>query len=217
MYSWSYTAGMDGANEERRPGRPRDPDIDDRVLDVARRHLARDGYAAMSLVAVAEEAGTTRQALYRRWPTKADLATAAIAAMARATAPVPTGEPFTDLVAELESFRRGISRPDGLSMVGTMLSASTDPYLVQRYRARVVAPRRARLRALLEAARDAGQLDPDADLEVGVSMLTGSWYALALAGRRPPPHWPRRTAALVWRALGGTPPSQSSGGPSGYS
>jgi len=36
----------------------------------------------MSLAAVAQEAGTTRQALYRRWPTKASLAAAAVAAAA---------------------------------------------------------------------------------------------------------------------------------------
>ena len=35
---------------------------------------AGDGYEAMSVAAVAEEAGTTRPALYRRWATKADLA-----------------------------------------------------------------------------------------------------------------------------------------------
>ena len=33
-----------------------------------------NGYDAMSVVAVAADAGTTRQAVYRRWPTKADLA-----------------------------------------------------------------------------------------------------------------------------------------------
>ncbi len=35
-------------------------------------------------------------------------------------------------------------------------------------------------------------------------MGTGSWYARALAGDSPPPDWPARTAALIWRAVGGT-------------
>jgi AcrR family transcriptional regulator len=67
-----------------RAGRPRDQSIDRRVLDVARRHLALHGYESMSVLAIADAAGTTRQAVYRRWPTKADLATAAIASMSRA-------------------------------------------------------------------------------------------------------------------------------------
>lgn len=190
---------------ERSRGRPRDADIDARVLAAAQHQLASEGYDAMSFVAVAEEAGTTRQALYRRWPSKADLATAAIAALAQAGAVAPTDDPYADLVAELTAFRRGVSRPDGLSMVGTMLLSSTDPDLVALYRERIVAPRRARLRAILERGQDVGLLAADGDVEVALGMLTGSWYARALAGDRPPARWPERTAALVWRALGGEP------------
>jgi AcrR family transcriptional regulator len=187
-------------------GRPRDTDIDERVLSAARRHLASHGYEAMSVAAVAQEAGTTRQALYRRWPTKADLATAAIAAMSRADERAPTDDPFSDLVAELEAFRRGISRPDGISLVGTMLLHGTEPDLVRFYRERLVVPRRARLRTILERARDGGLLDADADLDTAVNAFTGTWYARELAGGRPPAHWPEQVAALVWRGLGGTPP-----------
>lgn len=186
------------------PGRPRDPDIDGRVLGVAREHLAARGYEAMSLTAVAAEAGTTRQAVYRRWPTKADLATAAIAAMSRAAERTPTDDPYADLVRELRAYARGVGRPGGVSMVGTMLTDSTDPQLVARYRERIVAPRRAQLRAILERARDAGALDADADIETVLPMLTGSWYATALAGSTPGADWPERTAAVAWRALGGT-------------
>lgn len=184
-------------------GRPRDPAIDERVMETALRHLAEQGYEAMSVVAVADAAETSRQAVYRRWPSKADLATAALARMARATAPEPTGDHLADLVAELEHFRRAVSRPDGLSMVGTMLQRATDPELVRLYRERVVRPRRKRLRAILERAVADGSLDPGADLEVAVAMLTGSWYARALAGEAPPARWPERAASLVWTALGG--------------
>jgi AcrR family transcriptional regulator len=189
---------------ERPPGRPRDPAIDSRVLEVTRRHLAAHGYRAMSMVAIAAEAGTTRQAVYRRWSSKADLATAAIAAMSAAEARPPTDDPFADLVRELDAFRRGVSRPDGLSMVGTMLLDSTDPTLVALYRERVVAPRRSRLRGILERAREQGLLDADADVEVALTVFTGSWYANALAGRPPTRNWSERVASLVWRGLGGT-------------
>jgi AcrR family transcriptional regulator len=186
------------------PGRPRDADIDRRVLEVARHHLATRGYEAMSVAAVAEDAGTTRQALYRRWRHKADLATAAIADLAEATAPALTDDPFEDLVAELRSFRHGIGRPDGLSMAGTMLLSSTDPELVALYRERVVAPRRLRLRRILERARRTGAIRDDADIATALTMFTGSWYAGALAGTRPPRDWPERVADLVWRSLGGS-------------
>ncbi len=178
------------------------------MLEAARRHLAQHGYEAMSVALVAQEAGTTRQAVYRRWPTKADLATAAVAAMSRAAERAPTDDPYADLVAELEAFRRGVSRPDGVSLVGTMLLRSTDPELVQHYRERIVTPRRARLRAILERARNAGLVDVDGDIETALNVFTGTWYARALAGDAPTPRWADRVASLVWRGLGGVPPAR---------
>lgn len=188
-----------------RTGRPRNPGIDEAVLEVAQRHLAEVGYEAMSVAAVAAEAGTTRQALYRRWPSKADLATAAIAALAAGRHRADTDDPFADLVAELRDFRRGVSRPNGLAMVGTMLQGAVDPELLGLYRDRVVAPRRARLRSILRRAVALGRLPAASttDLELAVSSLTGAWYGYALAGARPPRDWPERAARLVWAALGG--------------
>ena len=191
------------------PGRPRDPSIDERVLEIARRQLAEHGYEGLSLTTVADEAGTTRPALYRRWPGKAELATAAIAALSSADTREATDDPYADLVAELAAFRRGVTRPDGLSLVGTMLQDGTDPELLRLYRDRVVIPRRTRLRAILERAV-AGELLADGDVELAVASLTGSFYALALAGTVPT-RWPARAAAHAWRSLGGTPPGGSVG------
>jgi len=190
----------------RHRGRARDPGIDARVLAAAHRHLSALGYEAMSVAAVAQEAGTTRQALYRRWPDKASLAADALKAAADAGPEAATGNPLADLAAELAHFQRGVSRPGRLSLAGTMLQDSTAAQARQRYQAQVIAPRRARLRAILERAQRHGLIDADADLEVAVTMGTGSWYARALAGDAPPPGWPARTAALVWRAVGGTIP-----------
>ena len=187
----------------RRPGRARDPGIDARVLAVAHRHLSALGYEAMSVAAVAQEAGTTRQALYRRWPDKASLAADALKAAADAGPEVTTDDPLADLAAELADFQRGVSRPGRLSLVGSMLQDSVAPGPRKRYQAQIIAPRRARIRAILERAQRLGLIDADADLEVAVTLGTGSWYARALAGDDPPPGWPARAAALVWRAVGG--------------
>jgi hypothetical protein len=87
-----------------------------------------------------------------------------------------------------------------------MLSRSTDPELVTFYRERIVAPRRAALRAVLERAREQGLLSHDADIEAALGMFTGSWYARSLQGMSPLSRWAERTAAVIWRGLGGTPP-----------
>ena len=190
-------------------GRARDGEIDTRILAAAKRQLAVLGYEGMSIAAVASEAGTTRQALYRRWPTKAALADAAVAtvddrppAPHRGDAPA-IADPLAALIAELTDFQRKVTRPGRLSLVGTMLQENTDPQARDRYRTQVIHPRRRRIMAIFEAAQSLGLIDEDADLTIAVTMCTGAWYGRALAGEPVPPEWPARTAALVWRALGG--------------
>ena len=186
-------------------GRPRNAELDEALLTATRRQLAEFGYVGLSLAAIAHEAGTTRPAIYRRWRSKEALVESAMASFPTDKALPPGTDPFRDLVAELTDFRRGVSMPGRLSLVGTMLQATTEPNARESYRARVIAPRRARLRSILERAISQGDLDADADLEIALTMLTGSWYGRCLATDDEPGEWPERTAALVWRALGGTP------------
>ena len=185
------------------PGRPRDTAIDEAVLTATLRQLARDGMGGLSLAAVAAEAGTNRPALYRRWKDKTELVVDAVAHLARVDPPTVTGDPFTDLVAELEHFRHCITEAGALPLVGLMLGEGGSREVRRRYAEEVVAPRRARIRACLTAAVDRGELSPDAELTIAASFLTGSWYSLALAGADVPDDWARRTATLVWRACGG--------------
>ena len=183
-------------------GRARDPSIDVRVLATAARHLAAYGYEAMSVAAVAEEAGTTRQALYRRWAGKPELAAAAMAAYADHATDTRTADAFADLVAELTDFtKQGDTRPHQLSLVGTMLQDSVDADLRARYQAEVIAPRRRRLRHVLERAQRLDMIDTDADLDVAVTMCTGSWSCPRPPSARRPPG----TGHCAQRHWSGTP------------
>lgn len=181
-------------------GRPRDGTIDDAVLRVALEHLAAHGYEAMSVAAIAADASTTRPAIYRRWPTKADLAVAAVAALPEAAPQPRTGDHEADLRAELTAFARGVARPGGISLVGAMLQDGTDAELRARYREQVVAPRRARIRAIVRDAVADGTLPADTDVELAVASCTGSLYALALAGKAPGRDWARRMARHTFAA-----------------
>jgi AcrR family transcriptional regulator len=189
-----------------RLGRPRDTDIDRAVLATARRHLAIHGLAALSVAAIAQEAGTTRPSLYRRWPDKLQLAVAAVADLAEIDPPQPTDDPFRDLVAELEHFRDCVTEAATLALAGLMLQDGVDPEFQRQYREHLVKPRRGRLRACLERGVVAGLLSADADIALASTFATGSWYAFAIAGTPPPHDWPRRAATLIWRGCGGTAP-----------
>lgn len=200
------------ATERAGSGRPRNPAIGDAVLDATLHQLARDGFAALSLSSVAAEAGTSRPAIYRRWPDKESLVVDALARLAQAAPPEVSGDPFADLVGELEHFRHCIDEAAALPVAGLMLGDGINETLRARYHDLIVVPRRTRLRRCLQRAVDDGSLDADADLAIAGTFLTGSWYALALARVDPPADWARRTATLVWRACGGDPDYSTSGG-----
>ena len=183
-----------------RAGRPRDAEIDTAVLATTRQHLGVHGLAGLSIAAVADEAGTTRPSLYRRWPNKLSLAVAAVADLAEIDPPIPTDDPFADLVAELEHFRHCISDASALALAGVMLQDGVDPEFQKQYREHLVKPRRARIRACLERGIINGQLNPEADIAIAATFPTGSWYSFAIGGAKPPRDWAPRTAALVWLA-----------------
>jgi AcrR family transcriptional regulator len=187
-------------------GRPRSSDLDERILLAARELLAAGGVEALSFGLVAESAGTTRQAVYRRYPDRTALAVAVVASLASRHRDERSGDHFADLVAELTSFRSGITGLNGLGLIGGVLSETIEPQVIAAYRRGVVAPRRRRIASILaDAVRDADLTATPSDQKVLVTMCTGSWYGFAVAGTPPPHDWPRRTAVLVWRAGGGTP------------
>ena len=53
-------------------GRPRDPRIDAAILRATADLLVEIGYSSLTMAAVADRAGTTKTALYRRWSSKAE-------------------------------------------------------------------------------------------------------------------------------------------------
>ena len=167
----------------RAPGRPRSTRVDEAILDAARAELAERGYARMSVDAVAARAGVSKPTVYLRHPTKADLATAAIASMRAAARPAPTGDVRSDLIAHLRLLRAGLQRPFGMATLGTVLAEEHEtPELLALFRERLVAPRRRELRAVLAAARERGELRADVDLDVAVAALVGGFLARYLAG-----------------------------------
>ncbi|WP_165825539.1 TetR/AcrR family transcriptional regulator [Actinomycetospora cinnamomea] len=186
-------------------GRPRNAQIDRTVLAVALRHLRASGLQGLSVAAVAEEAGTTRAAVYRRWAGRTELAIAAIGTIGHDVPPEPTGDPFADLVAELARFRDFVVESDATALAATALLDGTDPRVREQFRRHVVEPRHRRFRACLRAGVEAGALRGRTDYAMAEDLLTGSWLAHAVRGEPMTGDWARRTAAMVWAACGGVP------------
>jgi AcrR family transcriptional regulator len=183
------------SKQRRQPGRPRREGLDEAILEAALQEMGRVGYARMNLDSVAQLAGTTKTTLYTRYASKATLATAALASMRRRTPRDPTGDVRTDLIEELTLFRAGALRPNGMSMLGAVLAEEHEtPELLELFRKHVVWPRRANLRRILRAGVEAGQIRPQADLELAITMMVGSLYATYVTGRNVSSTWPENVA-----------------------
>ena len=184
------------------PGRPREPETDQRILDAAFLLMAQQGYVRMSMDAVAAEAGVTKPTIYRRWSSKIELAMAALVAYCDASRPPVVGDTRADLIAEMAHFRRAIARPYGMSLLGTVLAEEHEtPELLAAFREYLVVPRRRALRAVLDAARARGEMRPDADVALAVNMLVGVYYAQYLAAAPFAEDWGEKLVDAVLAGL----------------
>jgi len=183
-------------------GRPRDATLEQRILEVTRELLAEHGYQGLSIGAVARAAGTTRPTVYLRFTDKQDLATRAIAGMRVADELRTTQDIQADLVAELKHFRTAVTRSNGMSFVGTVLAEEHHtPGLIERFRDRLVHPRRRRVAGVLERGMRTGALRQGLDTDVITTMLIGSIYSRYIATGDVPADWPERAVKSLWPAL----------------
>ncbi|MFD2083246.1 DNA-binding transcriptional regulator, AcrR family [Actinopolymorpha cephalotaxi] len=166
-------AGSAGLRPRR--GRPRDAEVDRRILAAARETVAAHGYAGLSIDAVAERAGVAKTTLYRRWPTKARLVADLVSRMQDEVTLTETG----DVVADLTRLTAGIAgslTAAGAPLVADLMAAMAhDPDFGDTMRGRWAQWRRAAVE-LLGRAVERGALSPGFDPEVVVDQLAGPLY-----------------------------------------
>lgn len=165
----------------RPPGRPRSERAEKAIIEATLDLLAEEGgVAGVSIEAVAARAGVGKTTIYRRWQGKEALV---IDALATLKGPLPqiTGQSVrADLLAltrALSHEKRGNRR---LDCYWNMLGGSErHPELARRFEQDVIEPRREVFREVLRRGIAAGELRPDLDADVVLSMIVGSVTARA--------------------------------------
>jgi AcrR family transcriptional regulator len=105
--------------------------LEQAVLQAAADELIVAGYAGLTMDAVARRAGTNKNAIYRRWPSRATLAVAAYRQMVRAEASLPdTGSLRNDTLALLRRANRAWSSPVGAAQRSLLAGVADDPQLL---------------------------------------------------------------------------------------
>ncbi|MFI7536779.1 TetR/AcrR family transcriptional regulator [Streptosporangium sp. NPDC049376] len=165
-------------------GRPRDTQVDERVLRIAAALIFERGYAGLSVDEVAEQAGVAKTTLYRRWPTKDHLAVAVVARLQADDEITDTGDIRTDLVDYLEKIAAGLNRMraaggnrgPSAGAVGELVGAAARHEDIGRLGREQYARRNAIVLALIERARLRGELRADLDAEALFDQLAGALY-----------------------------------------
>ena len=117
-----------------RGGRPRDPSRDSVIRAAILRLLADIGYGALTMDAVASEAGVGKATIYRRWRTKQDLVVDTISELNRAeAAPADTGSLEGDLRAMMHSLVSVITGPTGAATLSLLSTVPHQPALAEAF------------------------------------------------------------------------------------
>lgn len=111
------------------PGRPRDPDMDARVLDAALRVYAAHGKAGFTVDLVAKTAGCSRPAVYARWPTRQDLLLAAVRSFDAGLEVADEGSVRDQLVSVAHQMLEAFSSAHGIATFRIVLDSRDDEAL----------------------------------------------------------------------------------------
>ncbi|MBV9513515.1 MAG: TetR/AcrR family transcriptional regulator [Mycobacteriaceae bacterium] len=184
-------------------GRPRNPRIDHAVLRATVELLGETGYAELSVDAIARRAGTSKPAIYRRWPSKAHLVHEAVFPANEVTTLPDTGTLAGDV---REMMRRTVgvlttpaARAALPGLVGEMAADLTlHAALLERFDD-VLA--RGLTKRLSEAAAQ-GEVRPGVTAADVAEALAGiTFLALLTRGAALDEAWVERAATLIMRGI----------------
>ncbi|MDT5138521.1 MAG: hypothetical protein QOD58_2783 [Mycobacterium sp.] len=155
-------------------GRPRDPRIDSAILAATTELLVDIGYSNLSLAAVAERAGTTKSALYRRWSSKAELVHEAAFPAAPTALLSPAGDFAADIAMMIEAARDVFTTPVvRAALPGLVADMTADAELNARVMSRF-ADLFALVRIRLGEAIERGEAHPDIDPDRLIELIGGA-------------------------------------------
>jgi AcrR family transcriptional regulator len=158
-------------------GRPRDRRIDDSILRATAELLVKLGYSNLTMAAIADRAGTTKTALYRRWSSKAELVHEAAFPAAPTALVSPSESIAVDVRAMIAAARDVFTTPVVRSALpGLVADVAVDPGLNARVLRRfgeLFAAVRLRVSEGVERGEVHADVDPDRLVEVigGATMM----------------------------------------------
>lgn len=154
------TAVMD----HRRLPRRRDQVLIEAIHVATLAELDETGYTGLSIDRVAKRARTSKAAIYRRWPSRADLVAAAIRHTGQSDPEMSpdTGDVRADLFAVLRAAANRLAGPFGEAARGLIAETLANPEATRAARDHLEHERNQMITVVLERAVQRGQIGPQA-------------------------------------------------------
>jgi AcrR family transcriptional regulator len=154
------------------------------VLHAADDLLVEHGFGALTVEAIARQAGVAKQTIYRWWPSKVEILLDTLIEDSDKDLPVPTGPPTPDTVRRyLVRFARFLTQePGGKVFVALIAEAQHDPATAKSFNERYLGPRRRQERDLLARGIAAGRFSPRLGPDATLDALVGPIVYRALIG-----------------------------------
>ena len=153
-------------------GRPRNPEIDEVVLETTRELLAEVGFAATTVQEISRRSGVHPPAIYRRWPSRRALIEDAAFSGLTELRVEPTGDLRADLAAFLTAYECSLGGPAArAAMPGRMATYQDEssPVTAAHWLHLSVRPQ---FEAILHASVDA--VDPSLDVDEVFDLVQGA-------------------------------------------
>ena len=155
-------------------GRPREPYLDERVLDAARAVYGERGWSGFTVDEVARRAGVGKGSLYLRWRTKAALLVDAV----RSAAPPLGNINLGNLEADLREFARQwmafVRSNEGTMISRLIMDRQSNEELATVIGERDYPDYIRSTRALVRRAVERGEIDPDIKPTLIADLVAGA-------------------------------------------
>ena len=163
-------------------GRPRSEDVDLVILESVLDTIAEDGITKVTMEGIAQRAGVSKASLYRRFPTKADMAIAAVERMRQESPIIPSqGTAYERLLFLMEATRSGIQGSRyGRIMLSVISHSHERPELAQLVYDRILLPRRLQIREIVEQGIENGEFPSTLNIDVAMPTLVGPMLYLGM-------------------------------------
>lgn len=169
-----------------RKGRPRSQEARGAIVRAARAILEERGLTGVTMEGVAALAGVGKPTVYRHFTDRHELAMAALMQMATPEPrTVEHAEPLEELKRQLLSMAALFESPTGRFVTSVLASGHGETEMSKAFRGHFIERWRDQSRALLNEAKEAGEIGGDTDIELALDQLYGPILYRLLIGHSP--------------------------------